>query len=239
MKIVKHCLLLLSAFAAVIAAEAQNADEIIAKHLDAIGGKEKLSAIRSVKFTSTNSVMGNEGPASVVVLNGKGYRSDAEVMGAKMIQVFTDNGGWMVNPMTGSPEPQALPAEMAKAGQSQIYVIPFLNYSENGGKVEYLGQEKLGNVNAYKVKFTDKNGEDVTLYFDPATYYLVQLSKSAEMMGQKMEMVTTFSDFKKTDYGWVVPQTTEINFGQFAVTTKIKTVEVNTPVDPAIFEMKK
>lgn len=240
MKLVKRCLLSLSIVTAAFMAQAQSAEEIIAKHIDAIGGKEKLSGINSVKFTNTNLVMGNEAPATIMILNGKGFRSEAEVMGSKMIQVYTDKGGWMVNPMMGIADPQEMPAEMVKTGQSQIYVVPFLNLAAQGSKAEFKGQEKVGAVNAYKITMTDKNGEETTLYFDPSTFYLVQAVRSAEMMGQKMEITTTFSDFKKTDYGWVVPQTTEINMGgQFAITSKVKNVEVNTPVDAAVFEMKK
>ncbi|WP_121355536.1 outer membrane lipoprotein-sorting protein [Flavisolibacter nicotianae] len=239
MKFIQHCLLLFAVISSSLAVHAQTADEVIAKHLEAIGGKEKLGAITSVKMTNTNTVMGNEAPATVLILNGKGFRSEAEVMGSKMIQVFTDKGGWMVNPMMGSSDPQELPAEQAKAGQAQIFAVPLLNYAANGAKAEYVGQEKLGAINAYKLKLIDKNGEEVTFFFDPATYYLIQTVRSAEMMGQKVEVTTTFSDFKKTDFGWVVPQTTEINMGQFAITSKLKNIEVNVPVDAAVFEIKK
>jgi hypothetical protein len=60
------------------------------------------------------------------------------------------------------------------------------------------------------------------------------------MMGQQVDISAMYSNFKKTDYGWVTPQTMEINFGgQFSMTAKVNKVEVNAPVDPAIFEMKK
>lgn len=239
MKLLKRSLLSLSLFVAATATKAQTADDIVNKHIDAIGGKEKLSGITSVKYTNTNTVMGNEGPATVVILNGKGYRSDAEAMGSKMTQVYTDKGGWMINPFMGSTDPQEMPADAFKQGQGSIYVEPFLDYASRGGKVEYVGQEKVGAVNAYKVKLTDKNGIATTYYFDPATYYVIQTVRTGEMMGQQIEVTTTYSDFKKTDYGWVVPQNIDINMGQFAIGTKVKNVEVNVPVDAAVFQMKK
>ncbi|HET7899403.1 MAG TPA: hypothetical protein VFL47_17070 [Flavisolibacter sp.] len=240
MKQIKYCLLIVCLLTGSVSLLAQSADEIIAKHLEAVGGKEKLTGISSVKMTSTNQVMGNEAPASITILNGKGFRSEAEMMGSKMIQVYTDKGGWMVNPMMGSSDPQPLPEEQAKAGAGQIYVEPFLDYAAKGSKAEYLGQEKVNSVNAYKIKLTDKNGMVTNYFFDPSTYYTIQATRTAEMMGQQMEVTVSYSDFKKTDYGWVVPQTTEINMGgQFAITSKLKNIEVNAPVDAAIFEMKK
>jgi hypothetical protein len=100
-----------------------------------------------------------------------------------------------------------------------------------------LGQEKVGNVNAYKIKLTDKNNMATTFYFDPTTYYIIQQVRSGEMMGQQVDVTTTFSDYKKLDYGWVVPQSLDINMGgQFSMTAKVKNIEVNKEVDPKIFD---
>lgn len=224
----------------VISTHAQTADEIIAKHIDAIGGKEKLKGITSVRMENTMQIMGNDAPSTTVIVNGKGFRNESEFNGQKMIQVYTDKGGWMVNPMMGGSDPQPIPAEQLKGAQDQIYVVPFLDYAARGSKAELLGQEKVGAVNAYKIKLTGKDSAATTYYFDPATYYLVQAVRSAEMMGQQMDVTTSYSDFKKTDYGWVVPQAMDINMGgQFSLTAKVNKVEVNPTVDAAIFEMKK
>lgn len=240
MKGTKGFLLFLAMASSTATLFAQTADDIIAKHIAAIGGKEKLSAIKSVRMENTMEIMGNDAPSTTVVLNGKGLRTDAEYNGQKIVQVYTDKGGWAVNPMAGSADPQALTADQYKLVKDQIYVIPFLDYAARGGKAELLGQEKVGAVNTYKVKLTTKDSNATTYYIDPATYYIVQMVKSGEMMNQQMDITTTYSDYKKTDYGWVVPQTADVSFGgQFSITSKMNKVDVNTPVDAAIFEMKK
>ena len=239
MKLVKTGLLSLTVFLSA-ALHAQTADDIIAKHIAAIGGKDKLSAINAVRMENTMSVMGNDAPSTTTIVNGKGFRNESEFNGQKIIQVATGNGGWMVNPMAGATDPQPLPADAAKAAKEQIYVVPLLNYASRGAKAEMLGQEKVGNVNAYKVKVTTKDSAATTYYFDPSTYYVVQTVRSGEMMGQPVDITTTYSDFKKTDYGWVVPQNTEINMGgQFSMTAKVNKVDVNPTVDASIFDMKK
>lgn len=240
MNILQRLFFLTAVLFSAVSLQAQTADDIINKHLAAIGGKEKLNGILSVHMENTMEVMGNEAPSSTVILNGKGYRSESEFNGQKMIQVVTDKGGWMVNPMMGSDEPQAMAEEQAKAGQEQMYAVPFLNYAARGGKAELLGQEKIGAVNAYKVKLTSTDNVATTYFFDPATYYLIQAVRAAEMMGQRIDITTTYSNYKKTDYGWVVPQSMEINMGgQFSLSSKVNKVEVNRPVDVSLFEMKK
>lgn len=240
MKLVKLGLLFLTVLCSVASVQAQTADEIIAKHIEAIGGKGKLSGITSVRMENTVQVMGNDMPSTTVIVNGKGVRSESDFNGQKMVQVFTDKGGWMINPMMGATDPQALPEEQYKAGKAQIYVVPFLNYAARGDKAELLGQEKVGTVNAYKIKLTGKDSSATTYYFDPATYYILQTVRTSEMMGQQMEVTTLYSDYKKTDYGWVVPQSAEINMGgQFSMTAKVNKVEVNPTVDASVFEMKK
>ncbi|MGE5518419.1 MAG: hypothetical protein ACM3VS_00740, partial [Candidatus Dadabacteria bacterium] len=68
----------------------------------------------------------------------------------------------------------------------------------------------------------------------------IQSVRSSEMMGQQMDVTTTFSDFQKSDYGWVQPHTVNVSFGgQFSMDMKVKTIEINKPVDAAVFEMKK
>lgn len=93
----KTILVTLSAWCIAICMHAQTVDEIIAKHIDAIGGKDKVSQVNSVFIESTSEVMGNEFPSTVTILNGKGFRSESSFNGQSIIQVVTDNGGWNIN----------------------------------------------------------------------------------------------------------------------------------------------
>ena len=239
MKLAKLCLLSLTAlFSAAV--HAQTADEIINKHIEATGGKEKLAAINSVKMENVMHVMDNDAPNKVIIVNGKGYRSESDFNGQKLVQVYTDKGGWAINPFGGGDAPQAMPEDQYKAGVGQLYAVPLLNYAARGEKVELVGQEKVGTVNAYKLKVTDKGNVVTTYFIDPATYYIVQASRPAQMQGQTLEVTSTYSNYKKSDYGWVIPMTMEVNYGgQFSLTANTAKVEINTPVDAAVFEMKK
>ena len=235
MKIAKQFFMLALAAPAFLITQAQTADEIINKHFDAVGGKDKVSQIKSIYSESSVQVMGNDAPSTLTILNGKGYRLESDFNGQKMIQVYTDKGGWAVNPMAGSSDPQAMPDDQYKQGKDQIDVGgPLLDYSAKGNKVEMQGKDEGG----FKLKVTNKDGIATTYWIDPSTYYVTKASFTSSMMGQEMEVTRNYSNYQKTDYGYTMPFTIEINYGgQFSVTSNVKKVQVNKDVDPKIFDM--
>lgn len=134
MKALTTCFITLLALLS-LTAKAQTADEIIAKHIDAIGGKDKLSQINTVYIESTTSVVGNDGATKTYIINGKDYKNESDFAGQSLVTVVTDKGGWMIN--LGSSTPTALTDKEFKSNSDRIYVVdPLVNYGANGGKVE-------------------------------------------------------------------------------------------------------
>jgi hypothetical protein len=232
MKNVKS-LLLAAAVTIVSVAQAQTADDIINKHIDALGGKDKISQVKSIYTESSVEVMGNTSTSVESLLQGKGFKAETDFNGMKIINCYTDKGGWAINPFAGGTDAQAMPDEAYKPGKDQIYFGGSLvDYAAKGNKVELLGKEG----NDYKLKLT--NGSNETTYYIDGTTYLVNKSVAkGDMMGQAIEITTTFSDYKKTDFGITVPYGRNIDFGQFALAYKVNKVEVNKEIDPKIFDM--
>ncbi len=107
MKITKFYFLLFTAVSLSFAAKAQTTDDIIGKYVDAIGGKDKISQIKSVYTEATVSVirawMAPHQQRSWWV---KGYRSEIEVNSTKVIQVVTDSKRMdSINPYAGASRP--------------------------------------------------------------------------------------------------------------------------------------
>jgi hypothetical protein len=237
MKLLKMSLLASASLLCGILSFAQTADEIVAKHIDAIGGKDKIASIKSLYTETSSQVMGNEAPGSMTVLNGKGMRIETEFNGSKIVQVFTDKGGWATNPMAGATTPTPMPEEQYKAGKAQLEIGGELfNYASKGNTVTLVGKD--GNL--YNIKLTTKDSSVTNYYIDPTTYFITKMVKSGVIMDQQVEVTTTYSDYKKTDYGYTIPYTIQLEFGtMFSLTSSIKKVEINKEVDPKIFEMPK
>jgi len=241
MKALKTGLIFFIALIVFTGLRAQTADEIIDKYVAAIGGKDKLNSIKSVYIESSIEVMGNEASSTTYILNGKGYKSETDFSGQKIIQCITEKGGWMVNPMMGQTTAEELPKEQLKGSQSQLQVGGALfNYAAKGASVELQGKEDMNGVSAYKIKLTTKDSAIITYYIDPTTYYTLKAVTVINANGQQMETSIGFSNYQKTDFGYVVPMTQQLNLPQgISLTITNKKVEINKEIDPKIFEMPK
>jgi len=219
-----------------VAAKAQTADDIINKHLDAIGGKDKLAGVKTYVATGTTSAMGNDGASTTTFVAGKGYKTEIEIGGQKLVTTVTDKGGWMINPFQGGTDAQPIPDDQYKGNEGEIYFDPFLDYAAHGGKAELKGTEGT----ATKIALTNKDNSTTTYYIDNTTFYITKAVRTVNMMGNDAELTMTFSDYRKTDFGTTVAYSVEMAFGsQFSMTTTSKTVVINGDVDPKAFDMPK
>ena len=236
MKTIRLIALTVLAFSFAGNVSAQTADEIISKHIQAIGGKERLSKITSVSIESTIEAMGASGIVKSITLNGKGMRTDIEIGGFNIISCYTDKEGWSLNTMIGNTSAAIMPPDQYNLGKDQIIIGgPFINYAEKGYKAELLGIDSVSN--AYKIKFTSPDSVLSFYFFDPGTFYLQQELSHTIAMGQIVESITFFSDFRQTD-GYTIPYKTELSLagGQYVNNMQVTKVELNTPVDELIFK---
>lgn len=221
-----------------INAQAQTVDEIIAKYVEALGGKSKISGITSIYKESDIEVKGNKASSVTYILNNKGYKMEMDMNGSKIIQCVTDKGGWSINPTMGQTSPQALPPDQVKAAQEQLSIEgPLVNYAAKGNTVELLGKEFVNGSSTFKIKVTTKDKVQIVVFINAINYYMMKAVTEATVNGQHVETTAVFSNYRKTDYGYVVPLTQELTLPQGAIMTITDTkVEINKKIDPAIFE---
>jgi len=233
MKKVTIGLLTLAALINVQSTKAQTADEIIGKYETALGGKEKLLAIKSVKMVGNLNVQGMDVGVTTTALNGVGSRNDISVPGmGEGFQVVNATKGWDFMPFMGQANPEEISADQAKAAQGLLDLQGVLvNYKEKGSQVELLGKEKVDTAECYKLKVTNKQGVVSTLYIDATTYYRVKNITKMKTANGDADVETGYGDFKKTADGYVFPFSQTMERG----TIVFSSIDVNKPVDEKIF----
>jgi len=240
MKKIQFLLQAIIALFCISSVSAQSAEEIITKYMNAIGGQDQVNKVSSVYMEGTMDAMGNEGSFKTTLLNGKGFKQEVDLMGSLITMCYTDNMGWQINPMTGNNSAEKMPDTQYQSGKDQIYAGGlFVNdYLGKGYKIELAGQENVGPVSAHKINVISPENVESFYFFDPESGYLIKMVQKGDMMGQSMDIILTYSNYQKPENGFAMPYTFETNYGgQFSLTAKINKVEVNLPVESAIFVM--
>lgn len=215
----------------------QTADEIIAKHLESIGGKENWKKVNTLHMEATLSAQGMDIPIVVNQIHNKAAKQEFTVMGSTGYSIVTSEGAWAFNPMAGQSKAEALPEEQATAAKAQLDIQgEFIDYKEKGKTIELQGSEDIDGTSCFKIKVTDKTGKSVSIFIDSKTYYKVRQATTANVNGQDVEVVASYSNFQKiANAGIVMPFSIE-NTGMPAPLSFTK-IEVNLPIDEAIFKV--
>ena len=221
-------------------AQAQNVEDIVAKHIAAIGG-EKWASVEAVKSEAKIAADGAPGMSimmNMVAIRDKSLRMDVSVMGMTQTTVVNGNGGWSTNPFANQMDPEPLTADQVKAMKDMTDVDGTLvGYKAKGYTVEYVGTEDVDGTEAIKIKVNKGEKRSEYSFFDPATYYEIKNVRVEEVDGKEVESATTYSNFKNQD-GLVFPftiQQSDPNMGGSTVT--VTAVTINPLVDQKTFDM--
>jgi hypothetical protein len=236
---------LLSLLLVSLGAFAQSADDVIAKYVTAMGGKDKLESIKSV-YQEGVAVMqnGTEIDSKLWKVNSKLYRNEISFGMGNVVIIATPQKGWSSNPRNGGAF-TAMTDEQLKAIQPQLDCAgPLVDYAAKGNKPELLGKDTVNGNECYKIKLTLATGQYVTYSIDVKTYYILrETRKGGGMMGgggggrrggaagADAEFNIDYSDYQKTPDGYIFPYT--IIAGGFGAKTSVEKLEVNKPVDEA------
>lgn len=244
----KKSLLLLLASAVLtvsqaLAVQAQTADEVIEKHLEASGGRAALSKITSRVATGTISLTtpGGDVEGSIELYNKAPNKSrtlikvDLRNLGLGQVvqdQRFNGISGYAIDSLNGNREITGDQLEITKAGR---FPSPLLDYKSAGVKVELIGKEKVDGHDAYVLKLSPPAGPMPRVYIDAESYLIVRtvVTLDVPQLGS-VEQTVDMSDYRDVDGVKVAFHTRSANQLQ-TITITFTKVEQNIPIDDAMF----
>jgi outer membrane lipoprotein-sorting protein len=222
---------------------AQTVDEIVAKHIKALGGAEKLKSIQTKKITGKFSGGGGpEIPFTVEQKRPDKVRLEYTFQGLRGIQAYDGKTGWQINEFGGKKDAELMGEEALKAIQEQSeFDNDFLvDYAAKGHKVTLAGKEPIEGTDAYKLVINLKNGTTQTVYLDADELLEIKSETKRVVRGTETEQENVSGDYKEVE-GIMVPFSAEGGPKGSPATQRqkvtIEKVEFNVPIDDSRFTM--
>jgi hypothetical protein len=200
--LVRYCLAALFLGCAAIPAAAQDAQSLIDKNLEARGGPAALAAIRNVTFEGRTIYPGDfeltYKETHARIPGAVANRVDFTLQGLDIIQAYDGHSGWKVNPLEGRKDPEKMSADEARAlADAALIEGPLLASRGDGSKVAYLGREDFDGTLAYKLKVTQKDGDEFVYWLDPDTFLEIKVQETRRIRGAEQTNETELGDYEK------------------------------------------
>ena len=184
-----------------IPAAAQDAQSLVAKNLEARGGAAALDAIKSISFEGRTIFPGDfeltykEARAR---LGGDRVRYDFGLQGLDLVQSYDGTGAWKINPFQGRKDAERMSSDEARQlADAALIEGPLLASRHDGSRVQYLGREDFDGTLAYKLKVTQKDGDEFTYLLDPDTYLEIKVDETRRIRGAQQTTETELGDYEK------------------------------------------
>jgi outer membrane lipoprotein-sorting protein len=237
----KKLLLSLCAVLLTVSAFGQTADELLEKNLKAMGGKDKLKAIQSMRLTGKMKMGPVEAPITIVKARPSEMRVDFTIQGMTGTSAYDGTTGWNLMPFMGNKDPQKMTEEQLKDMRVEAdFDGSTFDYKAKGNKVEYVGKVDTEGTPTYKLHVTTKEGKESNIYLDAESYLVIRTEATRNVQGQDLEMETSIGDYKTVD-GLTMPYSMESHVkGKEAAggqSVTIEKIELNPKVDAAMFKM--
>jgi outer membrane lipoprotein-sorting protein len=215
------------------------ADQIVQKHVEAIGGMVKLNAIQTLVVSGKASILGQtEVPLTIQVKRPNMLRLAMKFQGSEIVQAFDGVTAWTRNPLIGA-EAKASSEEDTRAAEESSDFIGgnLVDYKSKGNMVELVGKEEIAGVAVYKLKITKKNGSVEYDYLDAKSFLPIKTEGRRRQLGQEVLYESKIADYKPVE-GVLMPfRLTQLVNGRLAMEITVEKMEANVPLDETVFKM--
>ena len=183
-------------------AAAQDAQSLLAKNLEARGGAAALDAVKTVSFEGRVLFPGDFEMTykETRALLGKAAaaRTDLSLQGLNVVQAYDGQGGWRINPFQGRKDAERMSGDEARSVADAASIQGALLASRSdGSRVDYVGREDFDGTLAYKLKVTQKDGDEFVYWLDPDTHLEIKVDETRKIRGAQQTTEIELGDYEK------------------------------------------
>ena len=230
-------------------AAAQSVDEIVAKHIEARGGYDKIKAIQTIKMTRTVATPFSSVAVVVYKKRPALLRIDQTPKGqpAAIPRGISAEGVWDIVQGKPAMRPEKVGTEGREFDGDFDGLL--VDWKEKGHTVTLDGKDTIGGSEAYKLKVVTKGGSQRFVYIDTKSF--METGQSGRWRLPQMDPKT--KEFRYNDSVWVFSDFRDVNGVKFPfsvdeertqyapvpITTSQATytdkIEVNVPMEDSLF----
>jgi hypothetical protein len=211
----------------------EKAVKIIEASLEKLGGREKLSEIKSMKQSGTISIP-MAGLSGTIELNITTpdrmlLKVDLPAMGTTL-QGLNGETVWSTDPMNG---PRLIPDTEAKEIIQQADLSYSLNFLDHNPTIEYIGEVEFDGSKAHKIRLVNTQGDESFDYYSVETGLQTGSDTESDTPMGRITISTYLRDYKDFD-GYLQAGTMVQMIGQTEIKTVFDTIEYNK-VDDTVY----
>jgi predicted Zn-dependent peptidase len=212
--------------------DAISAYKLIEDYLNALGGKEALKKINSIKTNVSMEMMGQQISGTDIQL-APNKQSTEMKMGTMTVykKVFDGTKGYQGQ----MGQKKDFDEKEIKEALDQRTIIPQLSYISADFSTSYLGTGKVGTEDAYKLKVTKPSGKTSVEYYSMKTSLLLREESSTTTPQGEVSITTDYSNYKKVG-NLMFPFTITQVAGEQEIVMNATEIKLNEGVTEADFK---
>ena len=148
---------------------------------------------------------------------------------------YDDGVAWRITP-PGQGGPEVLDGEAAARSRRQADFYSILNYRRNYSSIEVVGTTEFNEQHCVELRLSADGGMESTLFVNAETRLIAGSVQAVESTIGRVDLTSTFSDYKSFD-GVMIATRTKLDFG--GQQRQVLTVEDVSfePIDDSIFAL--
>lgn len=209
----------------------QNADALIARYIQALGGADALKKITSITEKGSANVNGRQMPIDIYAQAPNRRVSFLHVPNGDSVTAFNGTAGWLASP--GRPIHDMTASEANGARLEAEFTFP-ANLQQEFTRLRVLHPDKIDDKPVTQVVGMREGQPPVRLYFDDQSGLLVRTVRYAETALGRMPTQVDYADFRDVN-GVKMPHQWTISRPNGRFTIQVSEIQQNQPIDESKF----
>ena len=223
---------------AVGADDAAAAKAILDRVVAAMGGLEKLRAVRTVTARQIVTTPGPNGTmdaeATSYIAYPDQFRVETKIPDGLLISAFDGSKAWTRDPQATRDAPEPMAAE-AKSNLQRDVIRLLIGAADGSLRVRALQDARGPDGRRQRtLEFSSNTVSPIVLSIDAETMRVTKEAFAAGPGGQAL-VEESFSDYRAVD-GVQMPFAAERHVGPITVKRRVLEIQLNRPLDPSLFK---